>query len=286
MIGLWRSVEESERPTRWRAAMTDFGEGRTATLKIPESSFTLQLLEVSNGPEAARHSERQGSARPTDRGATVLRVPVSHIAETLADIEKARAGDARGVGGRGGRIDGVPAGKTLFVRNRDGFVTEIVESGQAGAPAGLIANGASIALTAGDGAAKIQFYKDILGFDLKTGEPEASQDVLNALGAEGGTVRRSRCEIPGTTILFEIDEFTGIRQKRAIYNFTPQPGAVTLQLVVRDMDAIMKALIAKRVRIVTTALRPVKMAHSRNIVVSDPDGVFVELIELDKTSTR
>ena len=56
-------------------------------------------------------------------------------------------------------------------------------------------------------------------------------------------------------------------------------GVGWIQLVVRDVDALMKTFIERRVRIVSTALQPVDFDDSRRVVVRDPDGVYVELIQ-------
>jgi catechol 2,3-dioxygenase-like lactoylglutathione lyase family enzyme len=265
-------------------ALTNHGGAlyRSATLKIPDSAFTLQLFEVTNGQPGTRSSDRQTTARPTDPGSAVLSFRVPDINATLASIENSYQADVISVGGK-------PAGQTLFVRNRDGFVTEIVQSGHTGPSAGSNASAPSIALTAGtNAAAKIRFYREVLGFDLKTGDWETSQDLMNARGAQMGMIRRSQGFIPGTNTHFEIDEYSGMPQKRAYYYYNSIPGAVSLQLLVRDIDETVTVLRAKQVRIVTTGQQPVTIDHSRNVLVRDPDGLYVQLTELeqDKTSTH
>ena len=111
-------------------------------------------------------------------------------------------------------VGGKPVrGKTLVVRNRDGLVAQIVQSGEGERSTDANADPASIALTPGDPDASIRFYRDILGFDLKTGELEAGRDVMHALGAEMGMVRRSQAYIPGTKVRFELDEYSGLPTK-------------------------------------------------------------------------
>ena len=62
------------------------------------------------------------------------------------------------------------------------------------------------------------------------------------------------------------------------------PGAVTLILLVRDLDAAFAKLKAAGVPVVTTGGAPLAMSttnKTRAIIVQDPDGHFVELAQLD-----
>ena len=258
-------------------ALTNHGGAlyRTALLEIPDSTFNLQLFEVTNGQPRTRSSPRQLTARPTDRGGVVLGYEVPDIVRTFTSIETSGQATVINVGGK-------PVGKTLFVRNRDGLVTRFSQRGETERSTELNANPASIALTPGDVDATLRFYRDLLGFDLKTGDWEASKDVMNALGAEVGMVRRSQGYVPGTNIHFEIDEYSGIPQRRAYYYYNSIPGAVSLQLVVRDIDEIVNVLRASQVRIVTSGQQPVTLDGERTVLVRDPDGVFIQLIEREE----
>ena len=245
---------------------------RTALLKIPGSTMTVQLFEGTNGGPSSRSSPRQLTARPTDRGGAVLGLRLPSVSDRLAAIANAQQAAVVSVGGK-------PVGKALVVRNRDGLVTQIVQSGEGERSTDANADPASIALTPGDPDASIRFYRDILGFDLKTGDWEAERDVMHALGAETGMVRRSHAFIPGTRVRFELDEYSGLSTKRAFYYYNSMPGAVTLQLVVRDLDEFVKVLREAQVRIVTTGQQPVTLDQSRTLLIRDPDGIFIQLIE-------
>ena len=248
---------------------------RTALLRIPGSTITVQLFEGTNGGPSSRSSPRQLTARPTDRGGAGLGFRVPAVAGTFTTIVNSGQADVISVGGK-------PVENALFVRNRDGLVAEIVQSGKAERSTDLNADPASIALTPGDPAASLRFYRDILGFDLKTGDWESGTDVMNARGADMGMIRRSQGYIPGTRIHFELDEYSGFPTKRAFYYYNSMPGAVSLQLVVRGLDDMVKTVRAAQVRIVTTGQQPVTLDHSRAVLIRDPDGVFVQLIEREQ----
>jgi hypothetical protein len=114
---------------------------------------------------------------------------------------------------------------------------------------------------------------------IPTGDWEADTETMRALGAETGMIRRSRTLIPGTNVRFELDEYSGFPTKRAFYYYNSMPGAVSLQLTVHDLDGMVKALRMAQVRIVTTGQQPVTLDGSRTVLIRDPDGIFVQLIE-------
>jgi catechol 2,3-dioxygenase-like lactoylglutathione lyase family enzyme len=245
---------------------------RTALLQIPGSTMTVQLFEGTNGGPNSRSSPRQLTALPTDRGGAVLGFRVPSVAGSFATIASSGQADVISVGGK-------PAGNALFVRNRDGLVAQLVQSGDAERSNGLNADPASIALVPGDPAVSLRFYRDVLGFDLKTGDWESGKDVMQARGAEMGMLRRNEGDIPGSKIHFELDEYSGFPTKRAFYYYNSMPGAVSLQLLVRDLDDLVRALRAAQVRIVTTGQQPVTLDRSRTVLIRDPDGIFIQLIE-------
>jgi hypothetical protein len=94
-----------------------------------------------------------------------------------------------------------------------------------------------------------------------------------------GMVRRTQGYIPGSKIRFELDEYSGLSTRRAFYYYNSMPGAVTVQLFVRDLDEVVKELRAAQVRIVTTGQQPVTLDRSRTLLIRDPDGIFIQLIE-------
>jgi catechol 2,3-dioxygenase-like lactoylglutathione lyase family enzyme len=152
-----------------------------------------------------------------------------------------------------------------FRDDPDGFLMEVVQG-----------SGAGIVLTAADPDEKLRFYRELLGFDLQRGEWER---VLSAAHAPV-SVRRSIGRVPGTDVPFEIREYQGLHQRRFYPSTMGQDGVAWIQLLVRDLDALMRVFIAERVLIVSTGLQPVVVDDgTRRVVVRDPDGVFVELIE-------
>jgi catechol 2,3-dioxygenase-like lactoylglutathione lyase family enzyme len=242
---------------------------RIATFSLPDSPLQLQLVEmINNDPLSALRGRRQTSALATEAGSLLLRLPVADVEALSTRIRNQFAADVLSLAGK-------PAGSIVkrfaFRDGEDGFVIESVQSSKPQVP--------GIVLVAANIEKKLQFYRDILGFNLTSGEWESEQDALQAVGAETGMIRRHGGTVPGTSVPFEIEEYRGFHQRRFYSPIMGQAGVGWLQLIVRDVDTLMKTFIERRVRIVSTALQPVDFDDSRRVVVRDPDGVYVELIQ-------
>jgi hypothetical protein len=58
-----------------------------------------------------------------------------------------------------------------------------------------------------------------------------------------------------------------------------EPGAGMVSFMVRDLEDTLKAVRDAKLPIVTTEGQPVTVAKLQRIVIKDPDGTFVELIQ-------
>jgi len=122
----------------------------------------------------------------------------------------------------------------------------------------------------------VRFYRDLLGFE-RAPQSQASPMPPDArLRSETLHVAGARCGI-------ELVQFDRI-DRQAVRRRMQDPGAVTLILLVRDIDALFARLKAARVDVATTGGAPVMpspTSKSRAVIVRDPDGNFVELAQLD-----
>jgi len=242
---------------------------RIATFKIPNAGFRLQLFElINNDPLSALRGRRQSSALPTEGGGLILRLPVADLDAASAKIRNQFSADIVTVGGS---PVGSPVRRLSIRDGEDGFLIEYVQP-----PA---KSNAGIVLTAANADQKLRFFRDVLGFKLKSGAWENDPAAMAAVGVPAGMVRRHTGVVPGSDVPFEIDEYEGFHQRRFYAPIMGQAGVGWIQLVVRDIDELMKAFIDKRIRIVSTGLEPVTFDDSRRVVIRDPDGVFIELIQ-------
>jgi ankyrin repeat protein/uncharacterized glyoxalase superfamily protein PhnB len=224
-------------------ALMDVGGAyyRFATFRIPGGASRLQLVEMVNNQDiVGLRGRRQSSATPAERGSLMLRLPVNDVDLLFKKLKDGFVGDI--------------LTKFVFRDEPDGFLIEAVST-----------SGAGIVLTAADADEKLRFYREILGFQFDTAESEG--------------VRRSIGKVPGTNVPFEIHEYRGIQQRRFYPTTMGQDGVGWIQLFVRDVDDLVKVFVKERVSIVSTGLQPVAFDDSRRLVVRDPDGVFIELIE-------
>lgn len=124
----------------------------------------------------------------------------------------------------------------------------------------------------------IEFYRDGLGLEM-TGAPgprafSANAVVSSLYDAPGAQSRVASFKIPDSDMAVEIVEFQGLNAPPLKSRFF-DPGAITLSLVVPDLEATKDRLIPMK------AVEWIS-AYLGGVMVRDPDGIFVRL----STGTR
>jgi catechol 2,3-dioxygenase-like lactoylglutathione lyase family enzyme len=126
----------------------------------------------------------------------------------------------------------------------------------------------------------LAFYRDVLGIDGRAVD-FANPAVPLLTNAPGVTLRLSMVGLPGGT-RFEFTHFKGLERRPGVAAYT-DPGAASLVLYVRDLDSVLAAAKKANAPIVTTGGAPIEIATARgtarSIVLRDPDGFFVQLVE-------
>ena len=249
---------------------------RTASLKLPRTGFVLTLVEFSGGPRPTPAKPRQ-----TDPGQTNLLFRVRDVDAAFTKLSQAGAemvtlGGKPVSGGNG-------AFASVFMRDPDGYVVEHVRAGQqppAGAGDGNVTT-TVIAMTAESTDAKLMFYRDFLGFEMVTGNWGGPQFILDMVGAGQGEFRQSNTTagIPGTSDRLEFYEYRGLAAKTAFKPRLQDPAASMVSFLVKDVDEMVRLAKAANISIVTAGGQAIRIGSTRRIVVQDPDGVYVELIQ-------
>ncbi len=121
----------------------------------------------------------------------------------------------------------------------------------------------------------IEFYHDGLGLEM-TGAPgphvfSANAVVSSLYNAPGAQSRVASFKIPDSDMAVEIVEFQGLNATPVRARFF-DPGAITLTLPVQDVEAVKTRLL--RIK----GLEWIS-ASMGQVVVRDPDGIFVELVQ-------
>jgi catechol 2,3-dioxygenase-like lactoylglutathione lyase family enzyme len=276
--GLGLELSQPLRPFDANEAIMRLGnimgaQTRYTALKVPGSAMGLELIEYKD-------IDRQ-PARPRfqDPGATTLSVSVRDLDATMARLKKS--------GGRVITVSGEPAeiggrSRIVFMQDPDGFVIELGQSlssplAASETPGNVL--GASLELTIGDTDRTIAFYRDLLGLQPTVGQAFNGDKVMaDTAGTPGAQFRQSRLQVPGTSDVVRLIEFKNIDRK-PLGARLQDPGMAMLQVMVRDVDSLLKTLKAGGAAVVTIGGEPVNMGPLRIAVVRDPNNLFLELIQ-------
>jgi catechol 2,3-dioxygenase-like lactoylglutathione lyase family enzyme len=135
----------------------------------------------------------------------------------------------------------------------------------------------------------IEFYGTLLGLTVPApqapGPRPFSTDpaIRNMFGMPGSQLRWVVARIPGSPLGVEMVEAKDI-ERAAVHPRPRDPGSFTLVLLVRDIDAAFAPLKRSAVPVVTPGGEPIRLNannHARGIIVTDPDGHFVEVLQPD-----
>ncbi|HEX5050089.1 MAG TPA: VOC family protein, partial [Gammaproteobacteria bacterium] len=141
------------------------------------------------------------------------------------------------------------------------------------------------------------FYHDVLGIELTrspfAGPPapdappprivprgDAGSDPLvwDLTDTKGARFRTVFMHAPNTSFGLELSEFFDIaRGERAAKPW--DPGASMIEFAVRDLDAVFAAAKARGAPVVTTGSAPIRVPEGRAVLVRDPDGYLIRLVQ-------
>jgi catechol 2,3-dioxygenase-like lactoylglutathione lyase family enzyme len=184
-------------------------------------------------------------------------------------------------------VAGAVAGVLILLANTGALVAQ-APAPTGAAPAGDVVVGSgnySPIVTDLDQA--IEFYGTLLGLTVPPpptpGPRPYNTDpaLLRMFGMPGAQLRFVTARIPGAAVGVEMVEVKGIERKSA-YPRPKDPGAATLILIVRDINAAFAPLKRAGVPVVTTGGEPIAFGPgnlARGVIVTDPDGHFVELLQ-------
>jgi lactoylglutathione lyase len=257
-------------------------QSRFVALSVPGSAIGVELIDYKDIERAPARPRFQ------DPGAANLILRVRDLDVVLERLKKAgtkilTAGGVPTTIGNGGRV--------LFLQDPDGFVIELSQAGApragavqppaAAAPAQPQGNilGGGFELAIEDTGKTVDFYQKVLGFQLTAGTMFNNDKVMNdTAGVPGGAFKQSRGPIPGTNSNIVFIEFANVDRK-PLKTRIQDPGTAILQLMVRDMDGLMKVLKANNANIITTGGEPVSLGPGKLVIVRDPNNLFLEFIQ-------
>ncbi len=132
----------------------------------------------------------------------------------------------------------------------------------------------------------LAFYQELLGAEPNGGtDPRAFgalEPVLQMYNAVGTEFRGATIPVPNTDLGMEFLEWRGVQRPVLEPNFFDH-GSPTFLLVVRDIEASIASVITNGGSIITPTGEAVGTG-SRFILVQDPDGYFIEILQLEPAS--
>ncbi|MGH8142118.1 MAG: VOC family protein [Steroidobacteraceae bacterium] len=165
----------------------------------------------------------------------------------------------------------------------------LIAAAASAAPAGKVLAPGNFIHVIGSVERTVAFYHDVLGLDLVSARgvgqfaPNPAVAKLYAIPA-ATPMSVAMLRLPERSVALEFAEFRGITHNSSAPR--PQdPGASVLVLTVRSLDPVLARVRAAHVPIVTRGAVPVDRSDSagksRIVVVRDPDGYYIELVERD-----
>jgi catechol 2,3-dioxygenase-like lactoylglutathione lyase family enzyme len=256
-----------------KAANVMGAQTRYVVLKVPGSTLGVELIEY------AGIDRKPVSPRFQDPGAGNLMVSVRDLDLALAQLTRAGARVIT-LGGApalvGGRV------RVVFLQDPDGFVIELNQPSPLPpvtpeTPGNVFGAGFEAAIE--DTGRTVAFYRDLFGFQATVGGAFNGDKLMaDTAGTPGAQFRQSTLKVPGIAMPINLIEFKGINRK-TLSPRLQDPGMSMLQLMVRDLDGLLKTLKAGGATIVSVGGEAVTMGPLRLAVVRDPNNLFLELIE-------
>jgi catechol 2,3-dioxygenase-like lactoylglutathione lyase family enzyme len=170
-----------------------------------------------------------------------------------------------------------------------GFLNGLAQAQPGAASGGLVVgNGNFFSPIVRDLDKAVAFYRDGLGLEVQ-GEPgnaDNNEILRNMFGLPSAKLRWMIARPGGMRTGVEIVEISGVGGK-ALERRPQDPGAYTLIVFVRDLNATLARLKAQGTPIVSAGGAPATLPFGPGhtalmVVVKDPDGHFVEIVQPDQ----
>ena len=247
---------------------------QVAMLQIPGRAFNFELTQFSN---VERHA-----AQPevVDPGAPHMKFVVRDVDPIVAAITRLGAPIVTRSGAAVRVKTSLGVGDAILFRDPDGYLVEAIEAtppADAG-PGNVL--GAIMGLTIRDLDQSLEFWHDLLGFELE-GDPAFASDgpMLDLLGLKPDvSYRIAEGVVPGSKARIELIEFRGAARKPFDLR-VPDPGASGMAIRVAAIEKLLPKLKKAGVRVISKDGALVDWSPTiRNVFVKDPNGLNLELV--------
>lgn len=242
---------------------------RHQSARIPGTRLRVELMDIQDVPH------RTIPLRIEDPGAATLVFLVRDVDAALARATQAKA-SLETPGGK--PITLADGARAILIRDIDGRSIELRQPATPPADAqqqsDIFDMRLSIAVNNLDQTDRI--YRDVLGFRVE-GETAFTADAAmrRLTGLSHAEVRQSRVQAPGSTLWIEFVEFKGVH-RTPLHMRIQDRGAARLQLRVRDVDAIVTAVKAAGLKVLSEGgvAQPIP-PNFKGALVADPNNFFL-----------
>jgi predicted enzyme related to lactoylglutathione lyase len=264
-------------PLVWDLTDTEGSRFRTVFMHAPNTPFGLELSEFFDIPRGTRQTN------PWDPGASTLIFAVRDLA---AVVDRLNAAQSQVVTLGESPLD-TPIGRSVIVRDPDGYLVQVTQASpaqiaEAASPGSIV--GTSIGISVADRAAALEFYRDLLGFEVRDTR-RATAAELQLHGLADGVLTQTTTVIPGTGVGVQFSEFAlpaaGTERANAFRWRIQDVGAPQFQLQVQDLDTLLQRTTDGGYRFLSVGARPIQRPFGRFVFAIDADGVLVEFVEPD-----
>ena len=242
---------------------------RHQSARVAEARVTVELMEIQQVPHQTI------PLRIQDPGAATIVFIVRDIEAALARATQAKATIETPGGKPVTLADGARA---VLIRDIDRRLIELRQlatTPASGTPAGNILDmRVSIAVKDMDETKRV--YRNVLGFTVE-GETAFTGDAAmrSLTGLSKAEVRRIRVQAPGSALWIEFVEFKGV-DRTPLRMRIQDRGAARLQLRVQDVDAIVTAVKAAGLKVMSEdgVAQPIP-PNFKGALIADPNNFFL-----------
>ncbi len=241
---------------------------RHQSARVPGSRLAVEIMEIQQVPHQTI------SLRMQDPGTAAIVFIVRDLEMALARATQAKARVETPGGKPVTLADGARA---ILIRDVDGRPIELRQfaTTAATAPAGNILD-MRLSITVNDMDQTKRVYREVLGFTVE-GETAFTPDTAmrSLTGLSKAAVRRSRVQAPGSMLWIEFVEFRGV-DRTPLRMHIQDRGAARLQLRVQDVDAVVGAVKAAGLKVMSTdeIAQPIP-PNFKGALIADPNNFLL-----------
>jgi catechol 2,3-dioxygenase-like lactoylglutathione lyase family enzyme len=241
--------------------------------RMPGVFCGVELVEFGDIERRAVHRRLQ------DPGAVLLILLVRDLDTLFARLKDARVPVV--TSGGVPIVVGDSKSRAVVVKDPDGHFVELAQLNplpQTAIDPSSNVIGIRLRVTVPDTGRAAEYYRRVLGIEPRVGGYTRSDQVMKMMGLPSAEYRLSTAQISGSALQLEFIEFKGLDGMR-VRSRVQDPGSYRLQLNVRDIDSIVRALKAEGGPVISSRGEPVAMTFGtsrwRLAVAPDLNNLFL-----------